>query len=111
MVTGDLLEEDELEMIRYYRGTDTLKCDILKVAHHGSKSSSSEEFLDAVRPSVAVIQVGRNNFYGHPHDQTLERLKERGIEIYRTDLNGAVGIDLNGKHIKTEVMRSCVGDY
>lgn len=93
MVTGDLLEEDELEMINYYRSTDVLDCDILKVAHHGSKSSSSEEFLDAVSPQIAVIQVGKNNFYGHPHQQTLDRLEDRGIKVYRTDLNGAVGID------------------
>lgn len=99
MVTGDLLEEDELKMIEYYRNKSSiqenpLKCDVLKVAHHGSKSSSSEAFLDAASPSIAVIQVGANNFYGHPHQQTIDRLEERGIPIYRTDLNGAVGIDL-----------------
>ena len=98
MVTGDLLEEDELGMIEYYRhskeGLDALKCDVLKVAHHGSKSSSSEEFLDAAAPEIAVISVGKNNLYGHPHPQTLERLQARGIEIYRTDENGAVGIDI-----------------
>ena len=94
MVTGDLLEEDELEMIEYYEGTDVLKCDVLKVAHHGSKTSSSEAFLDAASPSVAVIQAGRNNFYGHPHAQTLERLEERGIKVCRTDLDGAVGVDI-----------------
>jgi len=98
MVTGDLLEEDELEMIDYYQGTDTLKCDILKVAHHGSKSSSSEAFLDAARPRLAVIQCGLNNFYGHPHKQTLERLEERSIKVLRTDLNGAVGIDIKANH-------------
>lgn len=105
MVTGDLLEEDELEMIRYYRGTDVLDCDILKVAHHGSKSSSSEEFLDAVSPEVAVIQVGLNNFYGHPHQQTLNRLEARGIRVYRTDLNGAVGIDIKSKMLIVDLMR------
>ena len=94
MVTGDLLEEDELHMIEYYEGTDVLKCDVLKVAHHGSKTSSSEAFLDAASPSVAVIQAGRNNFYGHPHAQTLERLEERGIKVCRTDLDGAVGVDI-----------------
>lgn len=98
MVTGDLLEADEKAMIEYYRNTDTLKCDILKVAHHGSKSSSSEAFLDAARPRLAVIQCGRNNFYGHPHKQTLERLEERSIKVFRTDLNGAVGIDIKGNH-------------
>ena len=95
MVTGDLLEEDELEMVEYYKDTDTLKCDVLKVAHHGSKSSSSEAFLDAASPAIAVIQCGRNNVYGHPHKQTLERLEERGIRVFRTDESGAVGIDLH----------------
>lgn len=103
MVTGDLLEEDELEMIKYYKGTDTLECDVLKVAHHGSKSSSSEAFLDAASPSVAVIQVGRNNMYGHPHKQTLERLEERGIKVLRTDINGAVGLDIRYGRIKIDI--------
>lgn len=109
MVTGDLLEEDELEMVRHYRGTDILRCDVLKVAHHGSKSSSSEVFLDTVNPKVAVIQVGKNNFYGHPHDQTLQRLQERNIDVYRTDINGAVGLDLHGTGIKVDVMKGSFG--
>ena len=106
MVTGDLLEEDELEMVRHYRSrnrTDMLRCDILKVAHHGSRSSSSETFLDAASPSIAVIQAGRNNIYGHPHRQTLERLEERGIHIYRTDVNGTVGIDIRRGKVKVDV--------
>ena len=105
MVTGDLLEEDELEMIDHYEGTDCLRCDVLKVAHHGSKSSSSEAFLDAASPSVAVIQVGSHNFYGHPHQQTLDRLKERDIKVFRTDLNGAVGIDIRGNNICVDLFR------
>ena len=111
MVTGDLLEEDERKMIEYYRNKsslpendrteeDPLKCDVLKIAHHGSKSSSCEAFLDAASPSIAVIQVGANNFYGHPHQQTLDRLAERGIPVYRTDLNGAIGIDISGGKIR-----------
>ena len=111
LVTGDLLEEVELEMTDYYRKTgrqDLLKCDVLKVAHHGSKSSSSEEFLDAVSPSVAVIQAGRNNIYGHPHPQTLERLEERGIAVYRTDIHGAVGVDIRRNRLKIDVMRPSV---
>lgn len=108
MITGDLLEEDELEMIEHYKGTDVLDCDILKVAHHGSKSSSSEEFLDAVTPEIAVIQVGLHNFYGHPHPQTLERLAERGIEVYRTDTNGAVGIDIRRGRLYVDLNRPAV---
>ncbi len=105
MVTGDLLEEDELEMVDYYEGTDILKCDILKVAHHGSKSSSSEAFLDAAKPGIAVIQCGLNNFYGHPHKQTLERLEERGIRVFRTDLSGAVGIDIHRNHLSIDLFK------
>lgn len=103
MVTGDLLEEDELDMVEYYEGTDTLKCDVLKVAHHGSKSSSSEAFLEAASPSIAVIQVGRDNFYGHPHQQTLERLEKRGIKVFRTDMNGAIGLDIRRGQIKADL--------
>lgn len=105
MVTGDLLEEDEQKMVKYYRDTDTLKCDILKVAHHGSKSSSCEEFLDAAAPGIAVIQCGRNNFYGHPHKQTLERLEERGIRVFRTDISGAVGIDIHDTRLSVDLFR------
>jgi competence protein ComEC len=105
MVTGDLLEADELEMVEYYKDTDKLKCDILKVAHHGSKSSSSEAFLDAVKPRIAVIQCGRNNFYGHPHKQTLERLEDRGIRVFRTDISGAVGIDIHGENISVDLYK------
>ena len=105
MVTGDLLEEDEHDMVEYYQGTDTLECDILKVAHHGSKTSSSEEFLDTAKPKIAVIQCGRNNFYGHPHRQTLERLEERGIQVFRTDLSGAVGIDIHGNRLSVDLFK------
>lgn len=105
MITGDLLEEEEHKMIQYYRGTDVLKCDVLKVGHHGSKTSSSEEFLDAVKPSMAVIQVGMNNMYGHPHQQTLERLIERGIKVYRTDIDGAVGLDIRKKSVHVDTMK------
>ena len=106
MVTGDLLEEDEFKMVDYYKGTDTLKCDVLKVAHHGSKSSSSEAFLDAASPSAAVIQVGRDNFYGHPHAQTLDRLEKRGIKVIRTDIDGAAGLDIRHGKIYIDLFHS-----
>lgn len=106
MVTGDLLEEDELEMVDYYKGTDKLRCDILKVAHHGSKSSSCEEFLDTAKPRIAVIQCGLNNPYGLPSKQSLERLEERGIQVFRTDLSGSVGIDLHGTSISIDLFKT-----
>ena len=105
LVTGDLVSEDEEKMIDYYKGSDVLDCDVLKVGHHGSKTSSSEEFLDAVTPEIAVISVGANNMYGHPNQETLDKLAARGIRTYRTDLNGAVGIDIGNGGVKVDRMR------
>ena len=90
----------------YYKGTDKLRCDILKVAHHGSKSSSCEEFLDTAKPRIAVIQCGLNNPYGLPSKQSLERLEERGIQVFRTDLSGSVGIDLHGTSISIDLFKT-----
>lgn len=91
LVTGDITEEGETALVKEYEGTDELKCDILKIAHHGSRYSSCAEFLDAADPEAAVICVGRNT-YGHPSPSVIERLSEKGIMIFRTDLDGAVGI-------------------
>lgn len=119
LATGDLGEEGEAQLLREEEqlrecGGGTLNSsaagglhsDILKVGHHGSKTSSSEAFLDAVDPAVAVIQVGKNNMYGHPTPETLERLADRGIPVYRNDLQGAVGLRLKDgavKQVKTMI--------
>jgi DNA internalization-related competence protein ComEC/Rec2 len=92
LVTGDLGETGEQGLLEMYRGTDVLHCDVLKVGHHGSRYSSTEEFIDAVSPSIAVIGVGEKNTYGHPCPKVLKRFERRGIPVYRTDLDGAVGI-------------------
>ena len=68
-----------------------LKSDILKIPHHGSKTSTTEKFLEYVNPKIALIGVGKNNF-GHPSDVVIERLERKGIKIYRTDLNGEIEI-------------------
>lgn len=73
-----------------------LKSDILKVGHHGSKTSSVEEFLQAVSPKIAVIQVGRKNRYGHPTQEVLDRLSSLGIKILRTDLDGDIKFESDG---------------
>lgn len=102
MVTGDLDTEGEKKMIEYYKSSgkpDKLKADVLNVGHHGSLTSTSEELLDAVRPSIAVIQVGRNN-YGHPKKEVLDRLKEHKIAVFRNDENGAIGLDISDKNGK-----------
>lgn len=88
LVTGDSEIEEEQYALSLY--ADELDADILKVGHHGSRTSSSAEFLDAVSPTEAVISCGLNNSYGHPTSEVLDRLNERGIIVYRTDLEGNV---------------------
>ncbi|MBR3786411.1 MAG: DNA internalization-related competence protein ComEC/Rec2 [Firmicutes bacterium] len=97
LVTGDITEEGEEMLLKAYRDTDKLQADILKIAHHGSPYSTSDAFLNAVQPKVAVISVGRNN-YGHPSEIVIEKLEQKGIMVFRTDLDGAVGI-INRKGI------------
>ena len=80
-----------------------IKADVLKVGHHGSTSSTNYNFLKAVDPSIAVISVGKNNDYGHPKEKILNKLKERNIKIYRTDLNGNIVITTDGYSLKVKV--------
>ncbi|MCM1053802.1 MAG: MBL fold metallo-hydrolase [Ruminococcus sp.] len=76
--------------------TSDLASDILKVGHHGSDTSSSEEFLDKVKPKYAIISVGENNKYNHPASITLDKLKKYTSNIYRTDINGNIIISSDG---------------
>jgi competence protein ComEC len=85
LFTGDAELDVETSLLTRYAGD--LKADVLKVGHHGSPNSTSELFLDAVSPSRAYIEVGRNN-YGHPSMSVLDRLIAAGVTVYRTDLNG-----------------------
>jgi competence protein ComEC len=96
LFTGDAESLSEEEMLK--NGID-LTADVLKLAHHGSTSSSSDAFLDAVDPSYAVINVGKDNEYGHPHAQTLQSMKEREIKVYRTDVQGSVVFTTDGSTI------------
>jgi competence protein ComEC len=80
---GDLGSEAEGEV-------ETKDVDVLKVAHHGSKYSTSTEWLEKVNPKMAIISAGKNNRYGHPHEELLERLEEVGSVIRRTDEEGEV---------------------
>jgi competence protein ComEC len=77
----------------------SLKSDVLKVGHHGSRTSTSDSFLDAVRPRYAVISVGARNKFGHPSQETLERLSSYGIKVFRTDLSGAVIFKSDGSSV------------
>ncbi|MCI8609220.1 MAG: DNA internalization-related competence protein ComEC/Rec2 [Firmicutes bacterium] len=95
LMTGDLDEKGEREMMAFYRERgqiERLKANVLKVGHHGSKTSTCQEFLEVVKPELAVIQVGVYNIYGHPHGKTIEKCQKRGIIVKRNDKNGAIGL-------------------
>lgn len=87
LFTGDIDSSAESEFIRLYG--DELDIDVLKVAHHGSSYSTSEEFIKATTPEYSVISVGKNS-YGHPSSEVLNRLETIGVENYRTDINGNI---------------------
>jgi len=95
LLTGDLELEGEKELIDYLnRKKDLylLRADILKIAHHGSETSTSKEFLDLVKPKQAIISVGVKNQFNHPSLKTIERLEKNQIKVLRTDLDGEVVI-------------------
>jgi len=98
LFTGDIeaIAEEEI-LCLYSANSNLLKADIFKVGHHGSKTSSIQEFLEAVSPRVAVIGVGKNNNFGHPNEGVIERLERLNCEIFRTDLNGEIFIDVDRK--------------
>lgn len=87
MLSGDAEIEEENEMIQ---SGFNLSADIYKAGHHGSKTASSDKFLDEVSPSTIVIQSGEGNSFGHPHKESLQKYLERGIEVRRNDIEGRV---------------------
>lgn len=100
LFTGDIEKEAEDRIIKDYKKLDT---DILKVAHHGSKTSSTQNFVDMVQPKVAVISSGKNNYYGHPHKEVLDRYKN--INIYNTADDGAILIKPKNNKLIISTMR------
>lgn len=90
LLTGDVEGEGERELTAYLRRLPLAELDVLKVAHHGSRYSTSEAFLQAVTPRLALISAGRDNSYGHPHEELLERLEERGCRVVQTPESGAI---------------------
>lgn len=103
LFTGDIDSEYEKELTELYGDNKTLKTDILKAAHHGSKYSSCDEFLSAVSSEICVIQVGKN-LYGHPTPEAIERMENAGSAIFRNDTDGAVLVKF-GKKLKVQAFR------
>lgn len=100
LFTGDLERAGEAELLgRGYKLNST----ILKVAHHGSRTGTTGPFLSSVNPEAAVIMCGRDNRYGHPHREVLDRLNSNDIKIYRTDLHGTVVIKTDGRNYSVNI--------
>jgi competence protein ComEC len=94
LFTGDIEIKREGQLL--IKSRDSLNVDVLKIAHHGSSSSSSFLFVKSVKPKISIISCGEGNQYGHPHQETLALLQNLGIKIYRTDLNGTILVETDG---------------
>ena len=97
LFTGDAEEEAEADIVK--TGID-IDCDVYQVGHHGSRTSSSETLLNAANPAYAVISCAEGNSYGHPHAQTLNEFRYRGIKVYRTDEQGTIVCTTDGIELK-----------
>ena len=103
LFTGDIEEiAEKVILSKYVNKQEVLNADILKVAHHGSKTSSIKEFINAVNPKYAVIGVGKDNKFGHPSEKTLETLNDKNVKIYRTDISGEIMIIIDGDIVKVK---------
>jgi beta-lactamase superfamily II metal-dependent hydrolase len=99
LFTGDAAAETEQSMIN--EGL-SLRSDVLKVAHHGSRTSTSQAFLDAVNPNYAVISAGLDNTYGHPHEETVQRLLDKGVITYGTYASGTIVFTTDGNTVTVQ---------
>jgi competence protein ComEC len=100
LLTGDAEAPEEAWLIAH-AGAE-LHADVLKVGHHGSSTSSSADFLDAVNPRVALVSVGAGNAYGHPSSEVMRSLVERGATVLRTDQLGTVVVRTDGRTLRVE---------
>ena len=105
LFTGDATTTVEKEILSWYQFNDI---EVLKLAHHGSKSSSSMDYLSAVNPDYIVISVGRGNDYGHPTEVVMNRLSKLDAEVFRTDLQNTVIMKTDGKNVTFETSSLCL---
>lgn len=101
LLTGDATSNVERKIYN-----EDIKSDVLKVAHHGSTYSSTDEFLDSVGAKYAVISVGKNNTYNHPSNRTLDKLNKRNIKVYRTDLDGTITFTSDGENLSVQTLET-----
>ncbi len=101
LFTGDIEETAEINLLSR---NSLLKSDILKVAHHGSGSSTGDLFLEKVKPEVAIISVGSNNF-GHPNPKVIKKLEKNCQKVFRTDMNGTIIVKSNGSKYYINILR------
>ena len=98
LLTGDIEEEAEIRLGK-------IPADVLKVPHHGSKSSSSPGFIAAVGPRLAIVSAGYRNRFGHPHPTVVDRFRAAGVQLYRTDRDGAVTVSTDGASVWVRTFR------
>jgi competence protein ComEC len=98
LLVGDAEAEEERLLLESV--PEALRADVLKVGHHGSRTSSSPGFLQAVRPSEAIVSVGRRNRFGHPSPATLAALATQGARVWRTDRQGAITVTTDGESLE-----------
>ena len=103
LLTGDIENQGEAAVLR--EGID-LRSDIVKVAHHGSKTSSIEAFVAATHPSVAVISVGRTSMFGHPNKDVVERWRASGAEVMTTGQRGTISVTTDGRELEVRTFVS-----
>lgn len=96
LLTGDIERRTERELVEHGQ---LARVDVLKIAHHGSRTSTTEPFLDAARPAFAVISAGYQTSFRHPHEEVLRRLRERRVAVFRTDLDGLVTVRTDGRRV------------
>jgi len=104
LLVGDAEHDEERELVDRFGRTGGLRADVLKVGHHGSRTSSSSAFLEAVSPAVAVISCGVRNRFGHPHVPTLDALARSGARVFRTDRDGSVVVTTDGRSLDVRTM-------
>ncbi|HXN50854.1 MAG TPA: DNA internalization-related competence protein ComEC/Rec2 [Candidatus Acidoferrum sp.] len=107
LLPGDAEKEAERAMLSE-GGQDQMRAEVLKIGHHGSRNSTTPEFLAAVKPRLAIISVGEDNPYGHPNAELLERLANAGVRVLRTDRDGAVHILMDGHGLEVTCFLPCL---